>query len=417
MSKAKSIQTTKWGTACAQCASAKAKCSRKPTDIPGSKCDRCERLLKTCTDQVHKPRKPRQPRQQKKFSDETSYGGFDSRHASPLIPSSEGSPSTSPAMSMCGSISHPPSPQQWLLNTSPLSLQSSPSEQRNRLLSVPGLYPMYAGEQQQSDEDLLQTYQNELMPRFPFVLVPTEATADDLNMHRPFLMASIRLVASLRNPQYIRGQVGQIMTHFADSIVVRGERNMDLLFGILVLVGWYHYCQIQHSQLNSLLCLTESLIADLGIGQGRRVRDGSDMPSSRNDEQRALLGAWYLRSCVATQFNQLKPTPFTPYIQQCLGEVNRDRNNESDELLVLLVRIQHLTNSISPSSPDHVLSSTWKGLESVIQDAPRELSKDSMFHTRMVHGFLELLVTNRPLSISSSHDSSQRSGSPASKIR
>lgn len=71
---------------------------------------------------------------------------------------------------------------------------------------------------------------------------------------------------------------------------------MDLLFGILVLVGWYHYCQMQQNQLNSLLCLTESLIADLGLGQGRKVQDGSDMPSSRSDEQRALLGAWYLRS-------------------------------------------------------------------------------------------------------------------------
>ncbi|KAM7200657.1 transcriptional regulator WAR1 [Naviculisporaceae sp. PSN 640] len=379
-SKAKSIQTTKWGTACAQCASAKAKCSRKPTDVPGSKCDRCERLLKTCTDQVHKPRKPRQPKQQKKFSDEVSYhGGFDSRHASPLVPSSEGSPSTSPAMSLSGSTSHPPSPQPWLLNSSSMPLhssQGSPSEHRNRLLSVPGLYPLYAGHQQGSDDELLQTYRDEMMARFPFVLVPRAATAEDLNIHRPFLMASIRLVASVRNPQYIRGQVGQIMTHFADSIVVRGERNMDLLFGILVLVGWYHYCQIQHSQLNSLLCLTESLIADLGLGQGRQVRDGSDMPSTRSDEQRALLGAWYLRSCVAAQFNQLKPTPFTTYIQQCLGDINRDPEHESDELLVLLVRIQHLTNHISPSSPDHVLSSTWKGLESVIQNAPRDLSKD-----------------------------------------
>ena len=61
---AKAIQTTKWGTACAQCASAKAKCSRKATDRPGTKCDRCERLLKQCTDQVHRPRKPRQPKQQ-----------------------------------------------------------------------------------------------------------------------------------------------------------------------------------------------------------------------------------------------------------------------------------------------------------------------------------------------------------------
>lgn len=159
------------------------------------------------------------------------------------------------------------------------------------------LSPLYYAEQpRESDDDLLQIYQNEFMPRFPFVIVPAGITAEDLNIHRPFLMASIRLAASLRSAGSIRGQVGPIITQFADRIVVRGERNMDLLLGILVLVGWHHYCQIQHSQLNSLLCLTESLIADLGLGQGKRVRDESDMPSTRSEEQRALLGTWYLRS-------------------------------------------------------------------------------------------------------------------------
>lgn len=47
----------KWGNACAQCAAAKAKCSRQ--NSPGSKCDRCERLGKDCTNQVHRPRKKR----------------------------------------------------------------------------------------------------------------------------------------------------------------------------------------------------------------------------------------------------------------------------------------------------------------------------------------------------------------------
>lgn len=39
MMRAKPIQTTKWGTACAQCAAAKAKCSRQ-SGSQGSRCDR-----------------------------------------------------------------------------------------------------------------------------------------------------------------------------------------------------------------------------------------------------------------------------------------------------------------------------------------------------------------------------------------
>ena len=49
----------KWGNACAQCAVAKAKCSRQSDAPPGTKCQRCERLGKDCTNQVHRPRKKR----------------------------------------------------------------------------------------------------------------------------------------------------------------------------------------------------------------------------------------------------------------------------------------------------------------------------------------------------------------------
>lgn len=81
---------------------------------------------------------------------------------------------------------------------------------------------------------------------------------------------------------------------------------------------------------------------------------------------------------VATQFNQLKPMQFTAHMQRCLGKINRDREYESDELLVLLVRIQHLTSSISPSSPEHVLSATWRGLDSILQNAPQARSRDPL---------------------------------------
>lgn len=223
--------------------------------------------------------------------------GYDSLNASPRVPSSEGSRSASPSMSMNGSISHPPSPEPWLLNTgtSPVSLHNSPSGSKGRHLSVPGLYPLYTGQQQDSDNTLLDTFRTELMPRFPFVVVHPDVTANALNANRPFLMSAIRLVASLRDAQSMRGQVGQIMSHIAENIVVRGQRSLDLLLGMLVVIGWYHCCQLQTCQLNSFLCLAESLIANLGLGQNSRSRDGGEVQPS-SEEQRALLGAWYLRS-------------------------------------------------------------------------------------------------------------------------
>lgn len=198
-------------------------------------------------------------------------------------------------MSTCDSVSQPSSPDQWGLDASPISMQNSPFEEKDRLLSATGGYPLYTGQQYNSDDELLRVFRSELMPRLPFVLVSPDVTAGNLSASRPFLMSTIRLVGTLRSSHLVREQIGQIMSHIANNVLVRGERNMDLLLGILVVIGWYHYYQIQRSRLNSLLCLTESLITDLGLGQGNRP-SGINSTMISNEERRALLGAWYLRS-------------------------------------------------------------------------------------------------------------------------
>lgn len=45
------------------------------------------------------------------------------------------------------------------------------------------------------DEDALATYRAQLMPVFPFVVIPDGAKADQLKAERPFLFAAIRMAA------------------------------------------------------------------------------------------------------------------------------------------------------------------------------------------------------------------------------
>jgi hypothetical protein len=157
----------------------------------------------------------------------------------------------------------------------------------------------------ESDETLLTIYRNQLSSLLPFVIIPAGTTPRQLQATRPFLMKVIRMVASVRHLRLVRGQSRAVMEHISNAILMRSERSLDLLQGILVFLGSYHYHCMAHAQFNNLIRLAVSLVEDIDLStcpksQQRRsqlplVR--AEEPVSRtNEEKRALLGVWYMSS-------------------------------------------------------------------------------------------------------------------------
>jgi len=105
----------------------------------------------------------------------------------------------------------------------------------------------------------------------------------------------------VRSMQY---QMYRIMLHISDHILMRSERSLDLLQGLVVILGWYHHHCLMHSQMNNLLHLAVSMLSDLGFNKQPTLAERTRLmvlnplePSPRtNDERRALLGVWYLSS-------------------------------------------------------------------------------------------------------------------------
>jgi hypothetical protein len=157
----------------------------------------------------------------------------------------------------------------------------------------------------ESDETLLSIYRKQLSSPLPFVIIPAGTTPRQLQATRPFLMKVIRMVASVRHLRLVRGQSRAVMEHLSNAIHMRSERSLDLLQGILVFLGFYHYHCMAHAQFNNLIRLGVSLVEDMDLStcpksQQRRsqlplVR--VEAPVSRtNEEKRALLGVWYMSS-------------------------------------------------------------------------------------------------------------------------
>lgn len=210
-----------------------------------------------------------------------------------------------------------------------------------------------------SDEALLEVYRTQLQPRYPFVVVPPGVTAAQLQSTRPFVMAAIRMVASFSSLRSMRAQMCNLMKHIADHMLVRSERSMDLLLGIIVISGWYQYHCFAHAQLHNLISLAISLAGEMGLNRHPLIHEGTRMMAAQppvpnvrsNEERRAFLGVWYLASSKAIVFGRIEPMRYTSYVSQCIKTLETEQEYESDIWLTFLIKLQHLTQRISELNP------------------------------------------------------------------
>ena len=157
----------------------------------------------------------------------------------------------------------------------------------------------------ESDSTLLSIYRKQLSDSFPFVVIAADTTPTQLQTNRPFLMKVIRMAASVRHLPSMRAQSRTVMEHISNAVLLRSERSLDLLQGILALLGFYHYHCLVHAQFNNLVRIAVSVCEDLDLGtcsSSQRIRSqvplvgNVDRVCRTNEQKRALLAVWYMSS-------------------------------------------------------------------------------------------------------------------------
>lgn len=154
------------------------------------------------------------------------------------------------------------------------------------------------------DETLLSIYMDRLSTNFPFVIIPPGTTSEQLTASRPFLMQVIRMVASFRNWSSVHAQSYAVLRHICDVVLMRSERSLELLQGMLVFLGYFHFDCLMHSQFNNLTQLAISMVADMGLHRSPAVMERTRLlvnnmeePRPRtNEERRVIAGVWYASS-------------------------------------------------------------------------------------------------------------------------
>lgn len=94
-------------------------------------------------------------------------------------------------------------------------------------------------------EDYIINFKTCKSKYFPFVYIPSTTSAQHLRQERPFLWFSVMTVGSKStSQQQVLGS--KIRQMIAQEMVVQSEKNVDLLTGLLIFIGWYDFCQHQN---------------------------------------------------------------------------------------------------------------------------------------------------------------------------
>ncbi len=241
---------------------------------------------------------------------------------------------------------------------------------------------------------------------FPILYLPSTTTAKDLHRDRPFLYLCIMAVSCQSLPQ--QAAFGkEIMQYLGEHMLVRGEKSLDLLLGILTYAGWYTY---NFRFTSTILQLAIALVFDLGLNRSRpniskhelfeyAIRNSNDpmknpcgdRSESRTrtlEEQRALVGCFFLTSVISTYFQTMEPLRLTSHIEDCVRNLAENPESPSDMVLVCLARSQMVvqrageipvyeTNGLGGSAPVGLyIGALQSQLQEVRKSFPQNLDQD-----------------------------------------
>ncbi|KAL4863249.1 hypothetical protein BDV12DRAFT_30220 [Aspergillus spectabilis] len=243
-------------------------------------------------------------------------------------------------------------------------------------------------------QKILHTFQTQLAPYFPFVIVPMDTTVPELRQTKPFLFSVIVMVSCFDDNERQIDIATRVRDFIGVSIVAQGGRSLDILQGLLVWMGWYHFQSEMGAgiqmPLGNLLHLAVAIVGDLGLNRRPGSMDrmvlfgdtpmeyGSGRDTHRTlEEKRVYLGCFYMSAMISTCHKTTEPMRYMDYTEDCCQAIAKAANNPIDLYPVRLVRFQRITDTLSrtlsstqinvPGYPSPPLLSLIKTLETELQ--------------------------------------------------
>lgn len=188
---------------------------------------------------------------------------------------------------------------------------------------------------------LLDTYRG-MVDFFPFVVLPRDCRCQDLFQSRPMLMFAV-LTVSCYDSVLLQHTLSQEFRKVVMVKIMKGEKSLDLLQGLLVFIAWHHhYMDVQAVSITMLLQLCLGIAHDLGLDSiSRTVRSPLQKDDPRDREaKRAYLGCYYLSSNIGLmQPLKARAMSHTSTLRNYASELASTWENKTDTVLPILMDV------------------------------------------------------------------------------
>ncbi|KAI1753423.1 hypothetical protein F4782DRAFT_94942 [Xylaria castorea] len=206
-------------------------------------------------------------------------------------------------------------------------------------------------------EETLALFRLHHLQFFPFVYLPLQMTAAQLQRERPYLWLNISAICC-RSPVKQAALSHQIREELARRILVSCERTLDMLLGTLCLLGWtMHLCF--KPTMSAVMSMATSIVTDLRLDKQAQEDDprmincfkSADfirIPHSgiRTMEERRATLACYVFCSSGGAFLKGPSMRWTPHMEDSLKTLASNPDWEGDQILALMVRIRRLADNI-----------------------------------------------------------------------
>ncbi|KAH7117077.1 hypothetical protein B0J11DRAFT_108797 [Dendryphion nanum] len=345
-----------YGYACSNCVRAKCKCVVKQGTTT---CERCHRLNRQCIpgEQIRK-RAGRKPSKRAQLEDRLD-------NLVTLLQAQQSAKESGAPVTIQSAQAHP-----WSSLPSNTPVASSVSLTVNQPVEHPVLTPAASTRTHSNaspapsahifplDESLgrcLHTFRSVQLKCFPCVLIPVTMTVSEMERRFPFLWLNIRTICAQSTPVQMDLAL-QTREIFSRQVLIEGERNVDLLLGVLMQISWTHFFFRPGKPFLGILSnIAKAMVYDLRllgpIGDSPAggvfscpepsVQGQVLPPSSSHEQRRALLGCYIMSSSVSS-LCRYAPMQWDLNVEEAASSLQSRPECPDDELLVAMSRISRI---------------------------------------------------------------------------
>ncbi|EEA25704.1 conserved hypothetical protein [Talaromyces marneffei ATCC 18224] len=207
-------------------------------------------------------------------------------------------------------------------------------------------------------DHLLDTFRG-MVSYFPFVQLSESWTAASMAEDRPFLLLAAVAAASSKFCHLQDALIRQFKESLSKRVVMAGEKDLDLLQGLLVHLAWFQFHFIPGSQQDYLyLQIAISMVIDLHLDQ-----EAADLLERRTElgniytreACRAYLGCYYLSGIITMSSGRPNNLQYHKNMLPCAMMLQQQPEFETDSLIYPVTKVLQFAEEVCETYRSEVL--------------------------------------------------------------